>query len=87
MPTFRSSVICNADIGLSGSSVETAGSSDPEEGRLMKLFGKIRAYAVRRALERRIHAELATITNAELGDLKLNRAKRVEISRRQARLA
>ena len=31
----------------------------------MKLLGKFREYAARRVLERKIHAEMATISDAE----------------------
>lgn len=54
------------------------------EERFVTLFGKILEYAARRALERKIHAEMATMTDAELNDLNLSRAKLIEMSRRQA---
>lgn len=51
----------------------------------MSMFGKIRQYAARRALEREIYTELSQISDAELNDLDLSRAKIAEMSRQYAR--
>ncbi|MFK7867830.1 MAG: DUF1127 domain-containing protein [Roseobacter sp.] len=51
----------------------------------MSVFKTIRQYAARRALEREIYSELSQISDAELNDLNLSRAKISEMSRQFAR--
>jgi hypothetical protein len=50
----------------------------------MTLIATIRDIAARRALRRKIHAEMASITEEELRDLNLSYAKITELSRQQA---
>lgn len=50
----------------------------------MTLFGKIREYSARRAMQRKLFAEMNQITDAELMDLDLSRTKLMSMSRRQA---
>ncbi len=53
----------------------------------MGLIEKIRAYSARRAVQRRIYAEMASMSDAELQDLDLSFAKIEHISWRQAHAA
>ncbi len=53
----------------------------------MTLFGKIREYTARRAMERKIYAEMNSISDAELMDLNLSRTKIMDMSRKQALMA
>lgn len=50
----------------------------------MTFIEKIRAFTARHALERKIKAEMSTITDAELDDLNLSRAKIAAMSHAQA---
>ena len=51
----------------------------------MGLYAKIRAYSARRAMHRRIYAEMAAMSDAEMQDLNLSLAKIDDISWREAR--
>ena len=50
----------------------------------MTLIGKIREISARRALQRKLFAEMNHLSDAELMDLDLSRAKLLDMSRRQA---
>ncbi len=50
----------------------------------MSLFEKIREISARRALHRKLHAEMAALSESELNELNLSYAKVVELSRQQA---
>ncbi len=53
----------------------------------MIMIGKIREFAARQALQRKIYNEMSHMSDAELNDLNLSRAKLKDISRRQAMMA
>ena len=50
----------------------------------MSMIIKLREFAARRALEYKLQAELANLSDAELNDLDLSYAKISEMSRTQA---
>lgn len=53
----------------------------------MTLFGKIREFSARRALQHKLYTEMNHISDAELMDLNLSRTKLMEMSRTQALMA
>lgn len=53
----------------------------------MTVITKLRDFAARRALAHQLHAEMSGMSDAELDDLNLSRAKLVELSYAQARAA
>ena len=50
----------------------------------MTLFEKLRDYAARRATARALYTEMNRMSDAELMDLNLSRAKLIHMSRKQA---
>ncbi|MGA9436045.1 MAG: hypothetical protein WBV62_17595 [Roseobacter sp.] len=50
----------------------------------MTLIEKLRTIAARRALQRKIYAEMSSITDEEMRDLDLSPAKIAQMSREQA---
>lgn len=50
----------------------------------MSIVNKLRNYAARRALEQKLRAEMATLSDAELNDLNLSYAKALDVAHAQA---